>query len=138
MISPVAFARSILLAIALAAMAASPAMAVTPAETFISDNIHQGLDVLNNKGLSDDQRRVQFQNFLLGMTDMQRIATFTLGPYSAKASQADRDAFAQAFQNYALAAYQSYFSKYAGQTLLLFEVCRPDADGHRLNRTWRG
>jgi phospholipid transport system substrate-binding protein len=117
MMHPVAFMRSILIAAVLAVMAAPPAMALTPAETFISDNIHQGLDVLNNKALSDDQRRTQFQNFLLGMTDMQRIATFTLGPYSAKAAQTDRDAFAQAFRNYALAAYQSYFSKYAGQTL---------------------
>jgi phospholipid transport system substrate-binding protein len=117
MISPVAFARSLLLAAALAVVAAPPVMAATPAESFITNNIHQGLDVLNDKALSDDQRRTQFQNFLLGMTDMQRIATFTLGPYSAKASQADRDAFATAFQNYALATYQSYFSKYAGQTL---------------------
>lgn len=110
-------ARRILVAAVLAMSAALPAMAITPAESFISDNIHQGLDVLNNKTLSDDQRRAQFQNFLLGMTDMKRIATFTLGGYSAKASEADRDAFAQAFQDYALAAYQSYFSKYAGQTL---------------------
>jgi phospholipid transport system substrate-binding protein len=74
MMHPVAFMQSILIAAVLAVMAAPPAMALTPAETFISDNIHQGLDVLNNKALSDDQRRTQFQNFLLGMTDMQRIA----------------------------------------------------------------
>ena len=81
------------------------------------DNIHKGLDILNNKGLSAEQRRSQFEQFLLGLTDMKRIADFTLGNYRRSASPADQDAFDAAFQNYAVAVYQSYFAKYAGQTL---------------------
>ena len=34
------------------------------AQTFVQDNIHKGLDILNNKSLSTDQRRTQFQQFL--------------------------------------------------------------------------
>ena len=95
-----------------------PASATTnPAEEYVADNIHKGLDILNNKGLSVDQRRSQFEQFLLGLTDMKRIAVFTLGNYRRSASQADQDAFNAAFQNYAVAVYQSYFAKYAGQTL---------------------
>ena len=41
---------------------------------FVDDNIHKGLDILNNKPLSTEQRRDQFESFLLGLTDMKRIA----------------------------------------------------------------
>ena len=95
-----------------------PAMAAANmAESFVQDNIHKGLDLLNNKQLSAEQRRTQFESFLLGLTDMKRIADFTLGQYRRTASPADLAAFEAAFQNYAVAVYQSYFTKYAGQTL---------------------
>jgi phospholipid transport system substrate-binding protein len=98
--------------------AAQPAFAAgTVAETYIADNIHKGLDILNNKTLPKTQREQQFEVFLLNITDMKRIAMFTLGQYRRGASQADQDAFAAAFQNYATAVYQSYFAKYSGQTL---------------------
>jgi phospholipid transport system substrate-binding protein len=101
-----------------APLLSGPAAAATnPAEEYVADNIHKGLDILNNKGLSVDQRRGQFEQFLLGLTDMKRIAVFTLGNYRRSASPADVDAFNTAFQNYAVAVYQSYFAKYAGQTL---------------------
>ena len=96
---------------------AARAQAATPAEAFVQDNIHVGLDILNNKALSTDTRRTQFASFLLSLTDMKRIADFTLGQYRRGASPADLAAFDAAFQNYAVAVYQSYFAKYAGQTL---------------------
>jgi phospholipid transport system substrate-binding protein len=96
----------------------APVMAAAnPAEDFVQDNIHKGLELLNNKQLSTEQRRIQFEDFLLGLTDMKRIADFTLGQYRRSASPADLAAFEGAFQNYAVAVYQSYFTKYAGQTL---------------------
>jgi phospholipid transport system substrate-binding protein len=100
-----------------ALMSSPPAFAASPAETFVQDNIHRGLDILNNKALPVDQRRSQFEGFLLGLTDMKRIADFTLGQYRRNASPADLAAFEAAFQNYAVAVYQSYFARYAGQTL---------------------
>jgi phospholipid transport system substrate-binding protein len=96
----------------------APALAAgNPAEEFVQDNIHKGLDILNNKQLPPDQRRTQFETFLLSLTDMKRIADFTLGQYRRSASPADVAAFETAFQNYAVAVYQSYFTKYAGQSL---------------------
>ena len=48
-----AFAASLLLVM--------PAMAAAnPAEDFVQDNIHKGLELLNNKQLPADQRRAQF------------------------------------------------------------------------------
>jgi len=118
---PFQLIRHLVLALGLllaAPLLATPAAAATnPAEQYVADNIHKGLDILNNKSLSPAQRREQFESFLLGLTDMKRIAVFTLGNYRRSASPADVDAFNAAFQNYAVAVYQSYFAKYAGQTL---------------------
>jgi len=95
-----------------------PALAAgNPAESFVEDNVRKGLAILNDKSLSTAQRRSQFETFLLSLTDMKRIAAFTLGQYRRGASPADIAAFEAAFQNYATAVYQSYFAKYAGQTL---------------------
>jgi phospholipid transport system substrate-binding protein len=108
----------VLMTLALYAMPL-PALAATPAETFVAGNIQTGLAILANPALAPAARKAQFQIFLLGITDMKRIALFTLGPYAATASQADKDAFANAFQNYGVAVYQSYFARYSGQTLVV-------------------
>jgi len=102
---------------ALTLLGGLPALAANVAETFVDENIRKGLDILNNKSLPADQRRSQFEGFLLGLTDMKRIADFTLGQYRRGLSPNDLAAFDVAFQNYAVAVYQSYFAKYAGQTL---------------------
>jgi phospholipid transport system substrate-binding protein len=119
--SPSASRRAVL-AIALASMAlltggAAAASAPPPAEAWVQDNVQIGLALLNNHTESTEQKRAQFEHFIIGLTDMKRIANFTLGQYKRTASQQDQDAFAAAFQNYAVAVYQSYFSKYSGQTL---------------------
>ena len=98
---------------------AGPALATTSnqAEEFVQSNIRKGLDILNNKKISTDQRRNEFASFLLDLTDMKRIANFTLGRYRRTASPTELSDFHDAFQNYAVAVYQSYFAKYAGQRL---------------------
>lgn len=110
--------RIILLTTALAgAGLALPAVAAAPAESFIAENIQRGFDILNDKGLGEAARRQKFADFLLGLTDMHRIALFMLGKYAATATPADIDAFVATFQDYTLAVYQSYFAQYAGQSL---------------------
>jgi phospholipid transport system substrate-binding protein len=83
----------------------------------VDDNIRRGLDILRDKKLTLTQRRDQFETLLLGLVDVRRIAVFTLGQYRRTTSPADIDAFVAAFRDYAVAAYQSYFSKYSNQTL---------------------
>jgi len=91
--------------------------AANPAESFVDDNIHKGLEILRDKKLSSIQRRDQFETLLLGLVDVRRIALFTLGQYRRSAPPEDVEAFINAFKNYATAAYQSYFAKYTNQTL---------------------
>jgi phospholipid transport system substrate-binding protein len=113
-------ARRALLAlfVAVAGLAAVPATAApSGAEAFVQANVQKGLSILNNRSASTEQKRSQFEGFVLGLTDMKRIANFTLGQYRHGATPQDQDAFAAAFQTYAVAVYQSYFAKYSGQTL---------------------
>jgi phospholipid transport system substrate-binding protein len=108
----------VLVTLALAVSVLAPAAeASTQGEQFIANNVQRGLSILNDRSLSQAQRRDQFSHFLLNLTDMKRIALYTLGQYRRGASQADLDQFSNAFQNYALAVYQSYFERYSGQAL---------------------
>ncbi|HTT98698.1 MAG TPA: ABC transporter substrate-binding protein [Rhizomicrobium sp.] len=106
-----------LVAFAAAFTTLQPVRAASAAETFVATNIDKGLQILGNKSLSQSQRASQFQSFLEGLTDIDRIAKFTLGNARRTASPADVSAFDAAFRNYAIAVYQSYFNKYAGQSL---------------------
>jgi phospholipid transport system substrate-binding protein len=91
------------------------AQAATPAEAYVSENIQKGLQIL--KQANSAQRTTQFQTFLEGLTDIGRIAKFTLGAARRTATPADIDAFDGAFKNYVIAVYQSRLSQYSGQTL---------------------
>jgi phospholipid transport system substrate-binding protein len=110
--------RNLLLSAGIVAVCiSSPAWAVNPAEAFVSGNIQAGFDILNDTSASASQRRERFAAFLLGLTDVRRVALFMLGRYAEGASQADLDAYVAAYQDHIQTVYQSYFGRYAGQTL---------------------
>ena len=111
-----AFAVVWLLVIA-SALGTGAASAASPAEAYVQQNVQRGLTILNNHSISDAQRRSQFRDFLTSLTDIQRIAVFTLGPARRTASPADVDAFVNAFRNYAVAVYESRLTQYSGQSL---------------------
>jgi len=95
----------------------SRAWAANPAEDFVSSNIQAGFDILNDHAANPVQRRERFASFLLGLTDVKRVALFMLGRYAASASPADLDAYVAAYQDYATTMYQNYFALYSGQSL---------------------
>jgi len=105
------------LSVSLAPPFVSGAWAANPAEDFIGGNIQAGFDILNDQSISAAQRRERFAAFLLGLTDVKRVALFLLGRYAATVPQGDLDAYVAAYQDYVLAVYQSYFARYAGQSL---------------------
>jgi phospholipid transport system substrate-binding protein len=95
----------------------SSAWAASPAETFVSSNIQQGFNILNDASISAGERRARFASFILGLTDVRRVALFMLGRYAEGAAPADIDDYVAAYQDYVRGVYQSYFGLYAGQTL---------------------
>ncbi len=109
--------RLLLTAGLLFSSAALPALAASPAEDFVGGNIQAGFNILNDKTLGAEERRTRFAAFVLGVTDVKRVALFLLGQYAVSASPADTDAYVAAYQTYVLAMYQSYFARYAGQSL---------------------
>ena len=111
----------LLAAMAGTCLSAAPAWAADPAESFVATNIQQGFDILNDKSASVAQRRERFAAFVIGLTDVRRVAMFLLGSYASTATPADVEAYVAAYQDYILAVYQSYFSQYAGQSLRVIE-----------------
>ncbi|HKQ11376.1 MAG TPA: ABC transporter substrate-binding protein, partial [Rhizomicrobium sp.] len=104
-------------ALTFASSFAPAAWAANVAEDFVSGNIQAGFDILNDRAVSADQRRERFAAFLLGLTDVKRVALFMLGRYAVDAPQADLDAYVGAYQDYATGRYQTYFALYSGQSL---------------------
>jgi phospholipid transport system substrate-binding protein len=105
-----------------AATAPQPAVAqasqgLSGAENYVSANVQRGLTILNNRALPDTERRAQFRDFLTSLTDIRRIAVFTLGAARRSATPAQLDAFVDAFRNYAVSVYESRLKAYAGQYL---------------------
>src|SRR5690349_10586275 len=81
------------------------AHASAAAEAFVQTNVERGLQILNNRSLSKAQRQEQFRGFLVTLTDLRRIALYTLGPARRAATPAEQEAFVDAFRNYAFAVY---------------------------------
>ena len=104
------------------------APAANPAETFVQENVEKGYAILNSTTLSDEQRRAQFRDFILSLTDSRRIGMFTLGQYANSASKEDIESFINAFSEYAVAIYESRLSKYKGQTLKVTGSAQRAAD----------
>jgi phospholipid transport system substrate-binding protein len=110
-------AAVLMLALTAATAALAPASAATPAEAYVQANVQKGLTILNNKGISPKDRSAQFRSFLLTLTDLRRIALYTLGPARRTTAPAEQDQFTEAFRDFAFAVYETEFQKYAGQTL---------------------
>ena len=99
------------------AVSASPALAESGAETYVRNNVQRGLIILNNHSIPDMQRRAEFRDFLTSLTDIRRIALFTLGAARRTATPQETEQFVDAFRDYAVAVYDSRLSAYSGQTL---------------------
>ena len=121
--------RTALVAAAFALVAPLGAAAATPPEDFVQSNVQRGLQILNN-GQPKEQQRAEFRTFLLSLTDLKRIADYTLGPVKNSTSPADLSAFEEAFREYAFAVYESEFAKYSGQTLKVTGSIERKPDDH--------
>jgi phospholipid transport system substrate-binding protein len=105
-----------------------PAKANAESEAFIREKVDVGYAILGSTTLSTEERGTQFHDFMLSLTDMRRIAMFTLGPYVNRAPEADINDFVEAFTDYAVTVYDDNLSKYSGQTIMVSRSEDPAAD----------
>lgn len=97
--------------------ASESARASEESEAFVQRSVDTGYEILNSTTLSDEERSKEFFDFMVSLTDMRRIALFTLGPYVNRASEAEIDDFVEAFTDYAVTIYEDRLSRYTGQTM---------------------
>ena len=114
-------------------IASVPVRASGASEAFAQMVIDDGYGILNSTTLSSVERSRQFRDFMLGLTDVRRIALFTLGPYVNSASPADVEAFVETFAEYAVTVYEVRLSQYRGQTLKIVGSVDRAADDSVVN-----
>ncbi len=91
--------------------------AATSTEAFVQQNIDRGLAVLNDSRLAPQQRDQQFRDLLLSVTDVKRVAVFTLGQYARGASDDQVNGFMKAFGDYFTAVFQTSLNRNSGETV---------------------
>ena len=102
---------------AAASLVSGSSRASDETEAFIQRTVDQGYGILNSTTLSDEERSKEFFDFMVSLTDIRRIALFTLGPYVNRASDAEIDEFVDAFTDYAVTVYEDRLSRYSGQSM---------------------
>src|SRR5258705_6984726 len=86
------------LAAVVALLLSSPqADAADAAESFVETRVEAGQAILKDPLLAVERRHRQFRDFLRSITDMKRVALFTVGPYARGASEPDITSFVGAF-----------------------------------------
>jgi phospholipid transport system substrate-binding protein len=104
------------------------AQATTPAETFVAASIQKGNAILHDESLNQSERDREFRDFILSITDMKRVALFTLGPYAKDAPGEAVAGFVAALTDFNVALYRNGFRSYAQTTRVIGSVVRADDD----------
>lgn len=118
---------SITRATLLAAMLAA-GLVVTPsasaardaaAERYVEENAGAALHTLGDRGVTPAERQHTFDTLIRQFSDMDRIAMFVIGRYSAqlRADPALRQQWVDAFKNYAVAVYEDQLQAYSGSDI---------------------
>jgi phospholipid transport system substrate-binding protein len=95
---------------------------------FIDSLVGQALDTLRDKSLAEAARVQRFDALLQRDFDLPRIARYVLGRYWSQATAADRGAFAELFERWAVRTYASRLSQYKGETVKVTGA-RTEGDG---------
>lgn len=98
------------------------------AQAFVQQNVDKANAILDNPSMPAEQRRTEFGQLMLSMTDMRRIGLFALGQYVNGATPEQLSAFQSAFTDYATAAYESRLEKFKGGRIMVLgaEMRAPD------------
>ncbi len=104
------------------------AHAENPAETFVEECIQKGSAILDDKSLGTSERDRVFRDFVLSITDMKRVALFTLGSYAKDAPEADVARFVAAFTELDIVLYRNGFTSYGHSIKITGSTARAEDD----------
>lgn len=107
------FVMSLMLPSALAYAAPSPP------EMFVQQNVDKGLIILNNNAIAPQERDTEIRALLLSITDVKRLALFTLGANARSASDSQLDDFVRAFSGFFAVVFQHDLEHAAGEAIVV-------------------
>jgi phospholipid transport system substrate-binding protein len=93
---------------------ASPALAEDDAASFIAQTADAVLSLARDQNLSDQQLKERLRTITDQDFDSPRIAQFVLGRHWRSASDAERQQFVKAFEEYMIQVYATRFRQYNG------------------------
>jgi phospholipid transport system substrate-binding protein len=105
---------------------ASPAIAENDAASFIVQTGDAVLSLARDQNLSDQQLKERLRTITDQDFDSPRIAQFVLGRHWRSASNAERQQFVEAFEDYMVQVYATRFRQYSGA---IFKVVGQRQDG---------
>jgi phospholipid transport system substrate-binding protein len=105
-------------------MAAPPAMlaADDPARAFVVAFAAKAVALLGDRKLGPDERARRFEALVRQSFELDTIAQLALGRYWRTASEPQRQAYVERFEQLVLASYAKRLNDYAGQTLEVGEA----------------
>lgn len=93
--------------------------APSPPEMFVQQNVDRGFIILNNNSLARPERDTQIRAFLLSITDVKRLALFTLGANARGASDSQLDDFVNAFSGFFAIVFQHDLEHATGEAIVV-------------------
>lgn len=106
---------SLILLISLSAM--QKAAAAPDPATYITNLGNQVLELFKDTRRADRERERQFRQIADDAFDIPKIARFIVGRHWATASEVERQQFVNAFEEYMVRVYWSYFSQYHAESI---------------------
>lgn len=95
----------------------APAFADQKSENYVETQANSVLRVLNDSSLNDDARAAKFSEFMNTFADFRAIARRVLGPTTRQMSEAQLEAYYDAFEKYAVAVYQAQLDQFRGEEI---------------------
>jgi len=123
---------SLILLISLSSMQKAEAAAAPDPASYITDVGNQVLDLFKDTRRADRERERQFRQIADDAFDIPKIARFILGRYWATASEVERQQFVNAFEEYMVRVYWSYFSQYHAESITVLAQRDLGASGVRI------
>ncbi len=105
-------------------LAAAALVAISPAafadkksEAYVQTNADSVLQVLNDRSLTDEQRKKKFSQYMHQFAHMPSIARRVLGAEGRSLSEADFDKYYRTFETYAMEVYEVHLDQFRGESI---------------------